>query len=490
MDSFLHIAGLVWHFMHEVMIYLNIIIIFLIIFFQKRDPVAIFLWIVVLILAPVAGFVLYIFLGQQIHKEKLFKVKGMEDTINKYIRRDARMSISDRIRLSKPRMRDFEELIKYNRNVAQIAYTENNAVEVYFDGREKFRALVKALESAQHYIYFQYYIIRDDEVFGKIKPILIEKARAGLKVCIIYDGMGCRMMKKKVWRDLAREGIESVAFFPAIFGPLNFRVNYRNHRKIVVIDGRTAFMGGFNVGREYVGMDRRFGYWRDTHIQLTGDAVVPIEMRFIMDWNYAVKDKKRQLRLGKPRIFPIAEESTGVQIVSSGPDLTEPLIRDNFIKMIATAKDNIRIQTPYFIPDESIMTALKIALHSGVAVEIIIPAIPDHPVVLSATRYFAGLLVEEGARLYEYRRGFVHAKVITVDNMVCSVGTANMDIRSFRLNFEINAVIFSESVTGKINAAMDKDKEYSTEITIDKYRERSIFRRFKERFARLFSPLL
>lgn len=490
MENVLHQIGVIYGYLDEYMIFLNILIIIGIIFFQKRDPISIFLWIFVLTIIPVAGFVFYILLGQQIHKEKRFKDKGLEDLINKFIRNDSRRSISENVQIGNQRLNDFNEILTYNRNAANILYTENNEVQMFFDGEEKFEALRESLRQAEHYIYFQYYIIKNDEVFRSIIPILEERAEAGVKVRIVYDGMGCRMMPRKVWRRLAKKGIQSVEFFPAILGPLNFRINYRNHRKIVVIDGRTAYLGGFNVGREYLGKDKRFGYWRDTHIRLQGDAVVPVEMRFIMDWNYAVKDSKRQLSLNEVEYHPIHNGNVGVQIVSSGPDMTEPLIRDNFLKMISIAKETIRIQTPYFIPDESTLTALKIAVNSGIRVELIVPSIPDHPLVLSATRHFAGQLVEAGAKCYEYQNGFVHSKVITVDGMVCSVGTANMDIRSFRLNFEINAILFSEEVTREVDAALDRDRELSREITQEMWRERSVGRRFKEQFARLFSPLL
>lgn len=490
MNIFLDTLGIYWNFISENMIYFDIILIVIIIFFQKRDPIAIFLWILLLVIAPVGGLVLYIFLGQQIHKEQLFKIKGLEDTFNEFIRRDNRSKITTMLKLSTGRLSDFEELLHYNMQVGNIPYTENNQVSLFTDGREKFDDLKAELKMAKRYIYFQYYIIRDDEVFRQIIPILIEKSREGVKICIIYDGMGCRMMKKKVWRRLEREGIETVSFFPPIFGPLNFRMNFRNHRKIVVIDGRVAYIGGFNVGREYVGLDKKFGYWRDTHIKICGEAVMPVELRFILDWNYAIKNIKRQLKLSKPKYFTGFEKKVGVQIITCGPDMSTQLIRDNFIKMIFLAKKSIKIQTPYFIPDESLITALKIAIHSGVEVELMIPNKPDHPFVLSATRYFAGLFIEEGAKCYEYNNGFLHSKLITVDGLVSSIGTTNMDIRSFKLNFEINAVIFDEELARKVEKSFEEDKKRSTLISPEIYKRRGIVKRFKEKVARLFSPLM
>lgn len=490
MNLFIDTFNVYWNFISNNMIYFDIILIVVIIFFQKRDPIAIFLWILLLVIAPVGGLVLYIFLGQQIHKEQLFKVKGLEDIFNEYSRRDNRSSISTLSRLSLGRLNDFEEIIHYNAKLGNIPYTENNDVTLFTDGIKKFEDLKKELLTAKEFIYFQYYIIRDDEVFQDIIPILEKKSKEGVKVCIVYDGMGCRMIKKRLWRQLKRAGIHSAPFFPALFGPLNFRMNFRNHRKIVVIDGHTAFIGGFNVGREYVGLDKRFGYWRDTHLKIKGEAVKSVELRFILDWNYAVKNRFMQLKLSKPKELQKFDRKVGVQIITCGPDMSTPLIRDNIIKMIFLAKKSIKIQTPYLIPDEPLITALKIAINSGVKVEIMIPNKPDHPFVLSATRHFAGIFLEEGGDYYEYNKGFLHSKLICVDSAISSVGTTNMDIRSFKLNFEINAIIFDEEIASQIDEAFEMDKKVSKKITLDNYRKRGLIRRFKEKVARLFSPLM
>lgn len=475
---------------NSIMVYINIVIIFLIVFFQKREPVTIFLWIFVLVVIPVAGFILYIFLGQQIYKEKRFHYKGLEETLKKYAHYGAISKRKyDNFEIDSG-MDRFKEIIKYNFNISKSIYTTENDVKVFTDGKEKFSNLCKDLKKAEKYIYFQYYIIKNDEVFQSIIPILKERSKKGVKVCIIYDGMGCRLIKKKLWKELESFGIEIVSFFPPILGQFNIRMNYRNHRKIVVIDGNIGYIGGFNVGKEYIGKDKKFGYWRDTHLKIVGEAVQPIEMRFIMDWNYANRDEKRKLKFSRDRVYPISKNKVGIQVISSGPDLTEPIIRNNIIKMISLAKRNIKIQTPYFILDDATISALNIAINSGVEVEIMIPNKADHPIVNSASRYFAGQLIESGAKCYEYCKGFVHSKFVTVDDMVCTVGTANMDIRSFRLNFEVNTVIFDENITKFIANSFDNDKKDSIFITYEQYRNRGPIRRAKERFAHLFSPIL
>lgn len=475
---------------NDVMVYVNIIIIFLLIFFQKREPVTIFLWIFVLVFIPIAGFIFYIFLGQQIYKEKRFQVKELEEILNKYSYYGNNYTKNFESFLSRNDSFDYPEIIKYNYNVTKAIYTTNNDVDLITDGVEKFNRLKQDLNNAEHYIYFQYYIIKDDIVFQEIIPILKKKAKSGVKVCIVYDGMGCRLMRNKIWKDLEDSGVETVSFFPPIFGQFNIRANYRNHRKLVIIDGLIGYVGGFNVGKEYIGLDEKFGYWRDTHLRIVGEAVKSIEMRFVMDWNYAINDKSKQLRVNFEKLYPMAQDNIGMQILSSGPDLSEPIIRDNIIKMISLAKKSIKIQTPYFILDEAIMTAFKIAIHSGVDVEIMIPNKADHPIVHSASRYFAGQLIEVGAKCYEYSKGFLHAKVVAIDDNVCTIGTSNMDIRSFKLNFEINSVIFNKNFTGKVIESFNNDIKNSQPVTLDDYRRRGIIRRAKERFARLFSPIL
>lgn len=297
-------------------------------------------------------------------------------------------------------------------------------------------------------------------------------------------------MKGADWARLKSAGIQTAEFFPAVFGKLQLRVNYRNHRKIVVIDGRLGFIGGFNVGREYLGRDEKFGYWRDTHICIEGSAVTSLAVRFVLDWNYAAGEN---LFLND-RLFQMPDYKRNgselVQIVSSGPDSGSPLIRDNYLRMIHMARKNIYIQTPYFIPDDDIRDALLIAAKSGIDVQIMIPCKPDHPFVYWATYSYIGELVEAGARCYTYGNGFLHSKYVCVDDLVSCVGTANMDIRSFSLNFEVNAVIYSAAATKKLVHAFEKDILKSSLITRKEYESRELFIRIKEQFCRLLSPVL
>ena len=346
------------------------------------------------------------------------------------------------------------------------------------------------MKQAKRYIHMQYYIIRNDELWQEVEKVLIQKAREGVAVRVLFDSMGCRTMKNRDWERLEKEGIQVAEFFPALLGQLQLRVNYRNHRKIVVIDGRVGFVGGFNVGREYLGRDKKFGYWRDTHLCIEGAAVTSLAVRFVLDWNYAAKEN---LFL-EDSLFEIPQYTRNgrdpVQIISSGPDSKTKMIHDNYLRLIHRAQDHVYIQTPYFIPDDSILDALKIAAKSGVDVRIMIPCKPDHPFVYWATYSYIGEMVAAGAKCYVYNNGFLHAKTLSIDGMVACVGTANMDFRSFGLNFEVNAVIYSERTVQRLERAFENDMTLCTQVTRKVYDERGLVIKAKEQFSRLLSPLL
>ena len=371
--------------------------------------------------------------------------------------------------------------------------TDNNDIRIYTDGREKFNALLNEMDHARNYIHIQYYIIRSDELWKEIEEVLLRKARQGVEIRILFDSMGCRGRKgmhKADWDRLRKAGIQVAEFFPAVLGKLQLRVNYRNDRKIAVIDGRIGFVGGFNVGREYLGKDRKFGYWRDTHICIEGSAVTSLAVRFVLDWNYAARENI----FLEDRLFEIPTYVRNgrdpVQIISSGPDSKSQTIRNNYLRLIHMARKSIYIQTPYFIPDDDIKNALIIAVKSGIDVRIMVPCKPDHPFVYWATYSYLGEMIEAGARCYTYDNGFLHTKCLCVDGLVSCIGTANMDIRSFALNFEVNAVIYSARTTERLMEAFENDIPKSTLVTRKKYKQRSLMIRTKEQFCRLLSPVL
>ncbi len=479
-----------YRWMMEHLYVINIVFSLLIIFFQRRNPTTVWAWLLLLYFIPVLGFALYLILGQNFRRERMFKMKEIEGEIKYAVRRQEESIYRKKLRLRDPELDRFKRLILYNLNEAEAVLTDNNDIRIFTDGREKFQTLLSEMDHARNYIHVQYYIIKNDELWKEIEEVLLRKARQGVEIRVLFDSMGCRGMRRSDWARLEKAGIKVAEFFPAWLGKLQLRVNYRNHRKIVVIDGRIGFVGGFNVGREYIGKDKKFGYWRDTHVCIEGSAVTSLAMRFVLDWNYAAREN---LFL-EDRLFELpAYVRNGrdpVQIISSGPDSKSQEIRNNYLRLIHMARKNIYIQTPYFIPDDDIRDALEIAAKSGIDVRIMIPCKPDHPFVYWATYSYLGEMIEAGARCYTYNNGFLHAKCMCVDGLVTCMGTANMDIRSFSLNFEVNAVIYSARTTGRLMEAFENDIAKSTLITRKKYEQRDFIIRIKEQFCRLLSPVL
>lgn len=481
--------------MWENLVFVNIVLAIIIIFFERRDPQTVWAWLLLLYFIPIAGIVFYLVVGQDFRKSRMFRMKEVEDAISYEIRHQEEDIAKKRLVKLAEEYKEYEDMVLYNLETAGAIFTDDNQVEIYTDGVEKFHALEEELKKAEHYIHMQYYIIKPDEVFQKIQPILEEKARQGVEVRVLYDGMGCRYMRKKHWKMLAASGIQVAEFFPAKMKKLHLRINYRNHRKIVIIDEKVGFVGGFNIGREYIGKNEYFGYWRDTHLKMSGDAVQSLNLRFILDWNFATKQnlfRNEKFWQAKDRQAPkrFSFENVGIQIISSGPDSMAQNIRNNYIRMIYKAKSHIYIQTPYFIPDDSVLTALQIAASSGVDVRVMIPCKPDHMFVYWATYSYVNELLEAGAKCYTYNEGFLHAKGITIDGKISCFGTANMDIRSFKLNFEVNAVLYDQNVTRALEQAFERDMDQSTQITSLEYGKRSRVIRFKEQVCRLLSPLM
>lgn len=467
---------------------LNFVFAIAVIFLERRNVSATWAWLMILMLLPMLGFILYIVLGQNLRRRKVFR---WDQTLHSLIKGESdrqllQLGQGDTHFLSAV-AREYQKLVYMHLKNGNCVYTDHNDVTIFTDGNEKFKALLQDIYNAEHHIHILYYIIRSDELGNKIADALIQKAKEGVQVRILYDASGSRRLSKKFVRKIKKAGGEIVAFFP-IRIPLSFRLNYRNHRKIVVIDGKVGYTGGFNIGNEYIGLKKRFGYWRDTHIRIIGDAVNKLQARFILDWNQASGQKLSLQDYYSHKRY--TKGSVGIQIVSSGPDSRSEHIKNGYISMIQSAQKNIYIQTPYFIPDESVLDALKIAASSGIDVRIMVPGISDHPFVYWASQSYFGDLLRSGAKIYRYKKGFLHAKVIVVDDKIASVGTANMDVRSFRLNFEVNAFLYSEEVAKQLADIFIDDIQNSYEITQKLYDERPVWVRMKESISRLLSPIL
>lgn len=468
---------------------INICMAMIVIFLERKDPTATLAWVLVLLVFPGFGFLLYLLLSQNFSRKQLFIMKiYAKKSFGDYLRVQKELFSSGGLVFNDQNIENYKDLIKMNLFYYDFSYTQNNQVTIYTDGEKKFEDLFYSIENAKNHIHVEYYIIRNDNLGNKLLELLSKKAKEGVEVRLLYDSIGGRKISKEQVENLRKSGVKVAVFFASTLPLFNFKINYRNHRKIVVIDGIIGFVGGFNVGDEYLGLNKEIGYWRDTHIMIKGDAVIDLQARFFLDWSHASKEDLLYL----PQYFPdnMVKGSIGIQIVTSGPDKLDEAIKSNYVKMINSAKESILIQTPYFIPDASVFEAIKIAATSGVDVRIMIPCKPDHPFVYWATYWYCGGLLRYGVKVYTYEYGFLHSKTLVVDKTVSSVGTANFDMRSFKLNFECNGIIYSTKTSQLLYDIFMEDLNYSVELTRELYLERGILIRFKESICRLLAPLL
>ncbi|MBD1379518.1 cardiolipin synthase [Metabacillus arenae] len=471
-------------------IFLNIVFAIVVIFRERRDAPSSWAWLLVLFFIPVLGFLLYLLFGQNLSRHPLFKWDDRKKIgIEKLLRSQLEMLGSDQFHFRNQATKDSRELIYMHLTNNHAVLTEDNTVEIFNDGKLKFDRLFQDIENAKHQIHLQYYIIRRDELSKKLIAALTKKAKEGVDVKVLYDELGSRSLTKGFFKELRSAGGLVEVFFPSKLPLINLRLNYRNHRKLVIIDGKIGYVGGFNVGDEYLGLNPKFGYWRDTHLRIKGTAVHAIQTRFILDWNQASHRHDIPYR---PDYFPEYKSNgeVGMQIVTSGPDEEWEQIKNGYIKMISSAKRKVFIQTPYFIPDTSLLDVLRIACLTGVEVRIMIPNKPDHPFVYWATLSYIGEMLKAGASVHIYENGFIHAKTIIVDEQVSSVGTANIDLRSFKLNFEVNAFLYDEGIAKQLASQFNEDLKLSREITYEDYVQRSKWIKLKESVSRLLSPIL
>ncbi|WP_244834626.1 cardiolipin synthase [Clostridium sp. BJN0001] len=464
---------------------LNIIFSLSLIFIERRDPPTTWAWLFIMILMPGLGFIIYLLLGQNLSRQKLFKEKTKIDEIRRIKPNSKFYSINH----SHDGGFKYIDLRRMNYRNNGSLYTINNNVRLFYDGKRKFKQLISDIKNAKKFIHVEYYIFRRDNLGLEIIDELTKKAREGLEVRILVDSMGSYKLTRKSLKEYLNAGGKFSIFFPGIFPHINTRINYRNHRKIVVIDGKYGYVGGFNIGDEYIGKDPKIGFWRDTHVRIQGEAVSDLSERFLLDWCYASGEKIDKYENYFNKDIDIVGD-TGIQIVTSGPDHNEEYIRNSYLKIINNAKKNLYLETPYLVPDITMLETLKISALSGVDVRIIIPGNPDHFFMKWAASSYIGDLLNAGVRIYSYENGFIHAKTIVSDSIISSVGTANLDIRSFKLNFEVNAVIYDDRVSINMEDQFFKDIENSTEITIDIYNKRSRLLRIQESLVRLLSPIL
>lgn len=464
---------------------LNLILMLVIVFRGRQNTAQTWAWILVLTFLPVIGFPLYIFFGRKL-SSNVFDVPD-----------DKKIGVVDELQIQQKALQEnkfdvpeisglsIKQLIYMMTVDGGSLYTKGNHVDLYIDGIDKFDHLMKDIEQAQDHVHLEYFAYEDKKLGQALLDKLVDAAKRGVKVKLMIDGWGSIGTNNKFFKPLIDAGGELTRFAPYLT-----QFNYRNHRKIAVIDGKIAYIGGFNIGDEYLGLNPHMGYWRDNHLRIEGPAVYSLQSRFLMDWNSQhKKDHREEYQM---EYFPemVNKGENDIQIIASGPDSQREQIKMVYVKMINMAEEEILIQTPYYIPDDSIHEALKSALLSGVKVRLQIPDKPDHILIYWATYSLAAELVEYGASVEIYKNGFIHAKTMIIDGKIASVGSANIDIRSFRLNFEINSVIYNQSFAEELRHQFDLVSTQCQVLTMEQYENRGRLIKIKEGLARLVQPLL
>jgi len=449
-------------------------------------------YILLVFLFPIGGSIIYFAFGVNYRRRKMFskKVFSNEQLYESILERLSEESDNTLLN-GHDNINGNEDLIKVllKDSKADLSF---NKVKLLINGEQKFEEVLKALESAQQFIHIEYYIFDDDVIGNKIIDILKRKADEGISVRFIYDDFGSHGLNSSTIAAMREVGIQVFPFYEVKFYLLANRLNYRNHRKIIIVDGLVGFTGGINVSDKYVnnGHPEKL-YWRDTHVKIEGPAVNSLQYHFIANWNFCTDETLDINRTYFPNLFEKKEGYEDlVQIVAGGPDYPSSSIMLSFFTAIVTAKEKVYITSPYFIPNESIYDALKKAALSGKDVRLLLPGISDSKVVNAAAHSYIKDLLECGVRIFFYQKGFMHAKTMVVDSNLSIVGTANMDGRSFELNFEINAVIYSKDICKELEAAFINDTNYSEEIRLSEWQKRPWWRELLDDIARLLSPIL
>lgn len=450
------------------------------VFMERRNIYKSASWFALVLSFPVLGLVLYVYFGWWRSKESFFE---------KYNRKLAHSAhkpdvLPDGQVASQGVGQGMPRIVT---NLYGVPVAANNKVTVLLNGEEKFRVLLEALSTATKHIHIEYYIYRDDNIGREVFEILKQKASEGVAVRLIVDGLGSRAIRKQLAKEMIAAGIQVAVFFPLKFPYLSPRLNYRNHRKIVIIDGRQAFTGGLNVGDEYLSRDPKYGFWRDTHLAVEGDGVRFFQDVFRADWRSVTGEELKGTDL-YPAFKPVGTSS--IHILASGPNLKLPLVLHTLFFSIMAAKERICIETPYLILEESIVAALKAAALAGVRVDLLVQGVPEHkPLYWAAHSYYEDLL-EFSINIYEYKKGILHTKVVIIDGEFARVGSANLDIRSFFYNFEAGVLIYDKGVAADLLRAFDDDLKDSTKIDKSKFFTRPFVERSNEVVFRLLAPLL
>lgn len=457
---------------------ITILGIILVIVTENRNPLKTLPWIVLLVLAPVVGLVVYFFFGQNLSKQRI---------ISRRTRKRITMQLEEGEHGGDPELPDrYKPLAVLLMNTLHSIPLYGSRIGVYTDGQTKMEALLSDIARARHHIHLQYYIINDDETGCCLRDALAAKAREGVEVRILYDDVGSRSAKKSFFRDMRGMGIEAHAFLHVKFPLFTSKVNYRNHRKIVVIDGRVGFIGGMNIADRYV-RGTGWGTWRDTHFRIEGNGVAGLQASFLSDWSATTKQ-----HVSGVGYFPPTERFTDgiLQIAPSGPFGKWRALLQADSYAIARARQRVWIQTPYYLPSDVLNTALQEAALAGIDVRLMLPARSDSKVVDLATHSYLDDMMKAGVKISFYTPGFLHSKLLVIDDMLTVIGSANMDFRSFEHNFEVNAFVYDCEFTARMAAVFEDDLTHCHTATPAEWFTRPRTRRIAESLMRVFSPLL
>ena len=468
---------------------ISLLVVFGVITLENRQPVKTISWILVILLIPGLGIAFYIFFGQNYRKEKIIAKKGLKNHDVLLHHAHAQIDgISTGVLLHEEKFREYRSLIQMLINNSTAVFTKGNIVTVFNNGRKTYDSLLEALTCATKFIHIEYYIFENDKIGRQIAELLKKKASEGVEIRMIVDDVGSWALKESFFKEMRNAGVEIYSFLRVKFPMFTSKVNYRNHRKIVIIDGEIGYMGGINVADRYLeGDSNSYGIWRDTHLKIEGDAIHTLHSIFLLDWYFV-----SQTELYDQKYFPAARQSGNamVQVVSSGPDTDWPAIMMGFFKAITSAKHYVYIQTPYFMPTESMITALKTAALGGVDVKIVIPFKSDGYITLLSSRSYIKEMLESGIKIFFYKKGFIHCKTLIIDDYISTVGSANMDFRSFEQNWEVTSFVYDYETAMILKNDFEEDLSHSQHVFHDEWIKRPIIEKTKESFCRLLSPLL
>ena len=463
----------------NLLFFLTIVTTIMVVLLENRNPLKTLVWVLVLTFLPVVGLVLYFFFGQDTRREKLISKKGYE-RLSKYPMME--FQVQESFDLSEQE----HLLMRFFHRVNRALPFEGNAIQVYSDGYSMIQALLESIYSAKHHIHLQYYIFEDDAVGYLVRDALMDKAREGVEIRVLYDDVGSWKVSHVFFDEMREAGIEVRGFLKVRFPRFTSKVNYRNHRKLVIVDGKMGFIGGMNLAERYLkGVD--WGIWRDTMMKIEGKAVYGLQTAFLTDW-YATDHSLITSSVYFPRMDD--KGHVLIQIATSDPVGEWRDIMQGLLLAITSAKNYIYIQTPYLLPTEVILVALKTSALSGVDVRIMIPEHSDSRMVHWGTCSYLEELMEAGVRIYMYQKGFLHSKLMVSDDSLASVGSTNIDFRSFEHNFEANAFLYDSASVLQLKEIFLSDQKDAKLLHLRTWRMRPWYQKVKESVIRLFSPLL